>query len=297
MPTDPTTAAAADDAGKDPRTLVPTDWLAAHLKDPDLRILDASWYLPDAGRDGRVEYDAAHIPGARFFDIDEIADLRSGLPHTVPPVEKFRVRMRALGVGDGHRVVVYDGAGLFSAARVWWLFRLMGHRDVAVLDGGLPKWRAEGRAVTAEPPSIRDRHMIVDRQDHLVRDVTQVARAAKLGDHAIIDARPAARFRGDVPEPRPGLRAGHIPGSRNVPFGALLNADGTMQAPDALRAVFEAAGVDLAKPAITTCGSGVTAAILALALERMGKTDVSVYDGSWSEWGSYADLPIATGDA
>lgn len=284
-------------APDDPRALVSTDWLVDHLSAPDLRLFDASWYLPDAGRNARLEYEDLHIPGARFFDIDEIADLRTGLPHTVPPVEKFMSRMRALGVGDGHQVVVYDGAGLFSAARVWWMLRLMGHKDVAVLDGGLPKWQAEGHPVTDRPPTIRDRHMTVTRQNQMIRDVTQVARAAKLRDHEIIDARAAERFRGDAPEPREGLRAGHIPGSRNVPFTTLLNDDGTMKPPEALKMVFEKAGVDLSKPAITTCGSGVTAAILALALTRIGKEDHAVYDGSWSEWGMYPDLPIETGEA
>ncbi len=284
-------------APDDTRTLVSTDWLMDHLKDPDLRILDASWYLPDAGRSGLAEYQAGHIPGARFFDIDEISDLRSELPHMAPPVEKFMSRMRAMGVGDGHQVVVYDGAGLFSAARVWWLFRLMGHDAVAVLDGGLPKWVAEGKTVTTAAPVIRDRHMTVQRRAQMVRDVTDVARAAKLGDHVIIDARAPGRFRGETPEPRPGMRSGHIPGSRNVFYQDLLEADGTMKPPAALRAVFTDAGVDLDKPAITTCGSGVTAAVLSLALDRIGKTDHALYDGSWSEWGMYADLPLATGAA
>ncbi len=284
-------------AADDPKTLVGTDWLAAHLKDPDLRIFDASWYLPDMQRDPKAEYEKAHIPGARFFDIDEISDLRSELPHMAPPVEKFMSRMRAMGVGDGHQVVVYDGMGLFSAARVWWLFRLMGQTNIAVLDGGLPKWIADGHKTTTVPPTIRDRHMTVQRRDDLVRDVTEVARAAKLGDHEIIDARSPARFRGEADEPREGMRKGHIPGSKNVHYQDLLNADGTMKPPTALRTVFMDAGVDLRKPAINTCGSGVTAAILALALERIGKTDYSLYDGSWSEWGMYADLPIATGAA
>jgi len=279
----------------DPKTLVSTDWLAAHLKDPDLRIFDASWHMPDSGRDARAEYEAAHIPGARFFDIDEISDHRSELPHMAPPVEKFISRMRAMGVGDGHQVVVYDTVGIFSAARVWWLFRLMGKTDIAVLDGGLPKWQAEGRPVEDMPPVVRDRHITVQRQAQLVKDVTQVAAASKLGDYEIIDARSAERFRGDVPEPRPGLRAGHIPNSRNVPFGDLLNADGTMKKPAALKSVFEGAGVDLSKPAITSCGSGVTAAILSLAMERFGKTDHALYDGSWAEWGMYNDLKVATG--
>ncbi|WP_435660033.1 3-mercaptopyruvate sulfurtransferase [Leisingera caerulea] len=280
----------------DPKTLVSTDWLAAHLKDPDLRVLDASWYLPQQGRDARAEYEAAHIPGARYFDIDEISDNRSDLPHMVPPVEKFMSKLRAMGVGDGHQVVIYDGAGLFSAARVWWLFRLMGQTNVAVLDGGFPKWQAEGHPVEDLPPVIRDRHMTVRVQNHMVRDVTQVSAAAKLGDHEIIDARSAERFRGDAPEPREGLRAGHIPGSKNVPFGQVLNEDGTMKDPEGIRTAFESAGVDLSKPAITSCGSGVTAAILSLALERTGKTDHSLYDGSWVEWGAFPTLPVATGE-
>jgi thiosulfate/3-mercaptopyruvate sulfurtransferase len=281
----------------DPKTLVSTAWLAKHLKDPDLRLLDASWYLPDAGRDAKAEYEVAHIPGARFFDIDEISDARSDLPHMAPPVEKFMSRMRAMGVGDGHQVVVYDGAGLLSAARVWWLFKLMGQENVAVLDGGLPKWIAEGNETEDMPPIPRDRHMTVRLQNQLVRDVTQVAHASKLGDPQIVDARSAGRFRGDEPEPREGLRAGHIPGSLNVPYTELLNDDKTMKSPDETRAIFEAAGMDLDKPVITTCGSGVTAAILALALERMGHKDWSLYDGSWAEWGMFPTVPVATGDA
>lgn len=284
-------------AKDDPKTLVSTEWLAAHLKDPDLRVLDASWYLPDMARDARAEYDAHHIPGARFFDIDEIADGRSDLPHMVPPVEKFMSRLRAMGVGDGHQVVVYDGAGIFSAARVWWLFRLMGQANVAVLDGGLAKWQAEGRETEDLPPVIRDRHMTVRRQNHMVRDVTQVARASKLDDHQIIDARAPVRFRGDAPEPREGLRAGHIPGARNVHYATLMTENGTMKEPGALRTVFADAGVDLDRPAITSCGSGVTAAILCLAMERFGKTDHALYDGSWTEWGAFPTLPIETGEA
>lgn len=282
-------------AQDDPKTLVSTDWLEAHLKDPDLRVIDASWYMPAENRDPRADYEAAHIPGARFFDIDEISDHRSELPHMAPPVEKFISRLRAMGVGDGHQLVIYDGAGLFSAARVWWLFKLMGKNDVAVLDGGFPKWMAEGRPHEDLPPVVRDRHLTVQRQAHLVKDVTQVAAASKLGDHEIIDARSPARFLGQEPEPRPGLRAGHIPNSKNVHFRALLNEDGTLKAPADLRAVFEAAGVDLAKPAITTCGSGVTAAILSLALERIGHKNHALYDGSWAEWGMYGDLKATKG--
>jgi thiosulfate/3-mercaptopyruvate sulfurtransferase len=279
----------------DPKTLVSTDWLARHLRDPDLRVLDASWYLPAMNRDAKAEYAAAHIPGARFFDIDEISDQRSSLPHMAPPPEKFISRMRTMGVGDGHQVVIYDGAGIYSAARVWWTFRLMGKTDVAVLDGGFRKWQAEGREIEDMPPVIRDRHMTVSRQNHLVKDVTQVAHAAKLGEAEILDARSAARFRGEAPEPRAGLRSGHIPGSKNVPFGEVLNADGTMKSPAELKAVFEAAGVDLKKPAITSCGSGVTSAVLNLALERIGHRNHALYDGSWAEWGMYDDLRVATG--
>lgn len=280
---------------EDPRTLVSTAWLAAHLKDPDLRVLDASWYLSDKNRNPKSEYAEAHIPGARFFDIDEIADLRSELPHMVPTPEKFVSRLRAMGVGDGHQVVVYDGAGLFSAARVWWLFRLMGKLDVAVLDGGFPKWRAEGREVEDLPPIVRDRHMTVSRQNHLVKDVTQVAAAAKLGDWEIVDARSPSRFEGAEPEPRQGLRSGHIPGAKNLHYATLLNENGTMKSPEELEKAFAAAGVDPRKPVITTCGSGVTAAILSLALEVLGRRH-ALYDGSWAEWGMYNDLKVATGE-
>jgi thiosulfate/3-mercaptopyruvate sulfurtransferase len=281
----------------DPKILVSTDWLAEHMKDPDLRILDASTYLPGVDRDGRTEYDAVHIPGARFFDIDDVSDGRSDLPHMVPPIEKFMSRVRAMGVGDGHQIVVYDGSGLFSAARVWWLFRLMGQNNIAVLDGGLPKWIAEGREVEDLAPVIRDRHMTVRFQNQMVRDVTQVSSASKLGTSQIVDARAAARFSGEAPEPREGLRSGHIPNSRNVPFTDLLNDDKTMKTPDQTRAIFESAGVDLKKPIITTCGSGVTAAVLGLALERMGYDMWSLYDGSWTEWGMFPTVPVATGEA
>ncbi len=279
----------------DPQLLVSTDWLEKHLNAPDVRILDASWYLPADNRDPRAEYDEAHIPGARFFDIDEIADLNSPLPHMAPPVEKFISRMRAMGIGDGHRVIVYDSAGLFSAARVWWLFRLFGKTDCAVLDGGLPKWRAEGRPLEDMAPVMRDRHFTARRNAGLVRDVSQVAAHAKLGDAQIVDARSPARFRGEEVEARPGLRSGHIPGSRNVYYNDLLNPNGTMRDVDALRAAFEGAGVDLSKPVVNTCGSGVTASILALALERLGHRQHAVYDGSWSEWGMYPDLKVETG--
>ena len=284
-------------AADDPTTIVSTTWLSDHISDPDLRILDASWYLPDMKRNPKAEYNLEHIPGARFFDIDEISDNRSDLPHMVPPVEKFTSRMRKMGIGDGHQIIVYDGAGLFSAARVWWLFKLMGHNEIAVLDGGFPKWKAESRPVEDTRPHICDRHMTVQRQNHMIKDVTQVASASKLRNYEIIDARPKLRFFGEAPEPRKGLRSGHIPGSKNVFFKTLLEEDGTMKKPQDIRSEFLAAGVDLEKPTITTCGSGVTAAVLNLGLTLIGKTDHALYDGSWTEWGQFTTLPIATGES
>ena len=280
----------------DPNTLVSTEWLKANQQDPIVRIIDASWHMPSDGRDASNEFVNGHILNARFFDIDDISDHRSTLPHMVPPVEKFMSRVRALGVGDGHQIIVYDTKGLFSAARVWWLFRLMGHNSVAVLDGGLPKWIADGNPLSTTAPIIRDRHMTVKQQLQMVRDVTQVAHAAKLNDHEIIDARSGTRFIGEAPEPRTDLRSGHIPNSKNLPFTKVLNTDHTMKTVPELTKVFKNAGIDLNKPAITTCGSGITAAVLSLALQRVGKTDHALYDGSWTEWGQFPTLNIATGD-
>jgi len=280
----------------DPNTLVSTQWLKANQQNPNVRILDASWHMPSDGRDASNEFVNGHILNARFFDIDDISDHRSTLPHMVPPVEKFMSRVRALGVGDGHQIIVYDTKGLFSAARVWWLFRLMGHTSVAVLDGGLPKWIADGNPLSTTSPVIRDRHMTVKQQLQMVRDVTQVAHAAKLNDHEIIDARSGTRFIGEAPEPRTDLRSGHIPNSKNLPFTKVLNTDHTMKTVPELTKVFKNAGIDLNKPAITTCGSGITAAVLSLALQRVGKTDHALYDGSWTEWGQFPTLNIATGE-
>jgi len=281
----------------DPQVLVSTDWLSSRLTDPEIRILDATWYLPNIDRDAKAEYEEAHIPNSRFFDIDDISDHRSDLPHMVPPVEKFMSKVRKLGVGDGHQIIIYDSQGLFSAARVRWLFNVMGQRNVAVLDGGLPKWRREGRPVDGIPSQIRDRHMFVKYHDEMVKDVTQVSSASKLGNYEIIDARSAGRFRGDEPEPRPGLRSGHIPGSKNVFYGDLLNDDGTLKSKNELINQFKDKDVNLEKPVITSCGSGVTAAIINLALDRIGKSDHSLYDGSWTEWGMYPTVPVETGDS
>lgn len=275
--------------------LVATDWLRRRLNSPDIRIFDASWYLPTDGRDPRAEYEASHIPGARFFDIDEISDSDSSLPHMAPQPEKFASRMRSMGVGDGHQVVVYDGAGLFSAARLWWLFRHMGKTDVAVLDGGFPKWVAEGLPVENLAPQIQSRHMTPRRNAALVSDLPYVLATSKTGEAQIVDARSPDRFRGEAPEPRPGLRPGHIPGSRNVYFNDLLNPDGTLKPETELRKAFVDGGVDLSRPVITTCGSGITAAVLSLALEKLGHRSHSLYDGSWAEWGMSPDVPIETG--
>ncbi|TKW68252.1 MAG: 3-mercaptopyruvate sulfurtransferase [Paracoccus denitrificans] len=281
----------------DPQLLVTTAWLAARLDDDNIRILDASWHMPATRRNARAEYDAQHLPGAIFFDIDALADPDSDLPHMAPPADFFAERLGAMGVGDRHQVVVYDHAATRSAARAWWTFRLMGFANVAVLDGGLGKWLAEDRAVTDRPT----RHAAVitraRRDDALLRDRGQVAAASQLRTHEIIDARAGARFRGEAPEPREGLRSGHMPGAKNLPFDRLYNDDGTMKSTEALRALFAAAFVDMSRPAITTCGSGITAASLSLALELLGHRNHALYDGSWTEWGAHPDSKIATGDA
>lgn len=275
-------------------SLVSTEWLAEHLDEPDLKIVDASWHLPTAGRDPRAEFQREHIPGAVFFDIDDVCDDDSDLPHMLPSPVKFSSRARRLGLGSGSRIVVYDTLGIMSAARVWWMFRAFGHDEVAVLDGGLKKWKAEERPVENLPLPPHERHFTARLNQLMVRDIDDVRRALDNGEQ-LLDARSADRFSGAEPEPREGLRAGHIPGSRNLPFGDLLAKDGTMLGEAELKARFEAAGIDLGKPVITTCGSGVTACVLALALDRVGHRDVSVYDGSWAEWGARDDLPVATG--
>jgi len=276
--------------------LVSTQWLADHLDSPDIAILDASWHLPTAKRDAKAEFLAGRIPGAQFFDIDEISDTSSPLPHMLPAPEKFASRMRKLGIGDGKKVIAYDAAGLFSAARAWWMFRVFGHDDVAVLDGGLPKWLAESRPLEEGPPAKpQERHFTARFQSMMVRDMPDIAMAVRTGAAQIADARSPGRFRGEEPEPRPGVRAGHMPGARNVHYAALLKPDGTMKSEADIAKVFAAAGIDPARPVITSCGSGVTAAILTLALTTLGARDHALYDGSWSEWGAAPDTPVATG--
>jgi len=279
-----------------PKTwLIETDELERELDAPDFVIIDATWYMPDQGKDARAEYLSEHIPGAIFFDIDEIADTGAALPHMLPAPEKFCSRMRKMGLGDGQRIVVYDREGMFSAPRVWWMFRVMGVEDVSVLNGGLPKWKREGRPlVMGEPTPRTTRHFTARRNLDLVRDRDDMKALIQDKSAAIVDARSPERFAGQAPEPREGLRAGHIPGSQNVPYGQLLNADGTLKSTDALNQVFEAAGVDPHKPVVTSCGSGITACVLALALAETGHRRTSVYDGSWAEWGADESLPIET---
>ena len=275
--------------------LVSTDWLAQHIDVPNLVILDASFVMPGSPRDPAKEFAERHIPGAVYFDIDGVSDHSIDLPHMLAQPQDFATAVRRMGVNAESKIVVYDSEGIFSAPRAWWNFRAMGHGDVAVLDGGLKKWLAEGHAVETgwrEPPHGEFKSHPVPA---LVRDIDAVRGALKSGAEQVIDARAGARFRGETPEPRAGLRSGHMPGARNVPFGDLVNPDGTLAAPEQLKATFEAAGVDLAAPITTSCGSGVTACVLALALARIGREDVAIYDGSWTEWGGREDTPIVVG--
>lgn len=277
------------------RWLVSTDWLARHLSDPDLIVVDASWHLPTAGRNGEAEFLAAHIPGAVFFDIDTISDTSSGLPHMLPKAGAFAAAVGALGIGDGMTIVVYDSAGLFSAPRVWWTLRAFGAKNVRILDGGFPQWQAEGRPTEAGPSTRRPNTFTALLDSAVVASIDDVARRLEDGSAQVVDARSAERFRGEAPEPRAGVRPGHVPGSRNVPFTQVV-ADGRLAGPDAIHSAFAAAGIDPARPTITTCGSGVTAAILWLALESIGQPPQALYDGSWSEWGA-SDMPLALGPA
>jgi thiosulfate/3-mercaptopyruvate sulfurtransferase len=277
--------------------LVSTGWLAAHLGEAEVAILDATWFMPDANRDAKAEYAVTHIPGAVFFGIDEISDQDSDLSHMLSAPADFAVAARRLGVSRGSQVIVYDSHGLFSAARAWWNFRAMGHEKCSVLDGGLAKWIAEGRPVETGWVTPPHGDFKAHPDPALVRDIEAVRQALASGETQVVDARSAARFTGAAPEPRAGLRSGHMPGARNVPYGGLVTPSGELAGADQVRAAFEAAGVDLTRPITTTCGSGISAALLALALAQIGRPDVAVYDGSWSEWGARADTVVVRGEA
>lgn len=277
--------------------LVSTAWLAGTLGAPDLRLFDATYLLPDEPGDARESFRTGHLPGARFFDVDAVADPGSDLPHMAPTAALFAELAGALGIGDGDRVIFYDQKGLFSAARGWWLLRLFGHDRVAVLDGGLPRWRAEGRALeSGEPGPAALARFTPDFRPRLLRDLEQVRRDLE-GRALVLDARAAGRFAGTAPEPRPGVPSGHMPGSANLPFAELLAPDGTMLPPDRLRARLAAAGVDGTRPVVASCGTGLTACVLALGLARAGLPDAAVFDGAWTEWATRADTPRAGGES
>lgn len=275
------------------RWFVSTEWLEAHLNSPDIAIVDASWYLPAINRNADAEYAESHIPGAVRFDIDKIADTSSSLPHMLPGAEAFSSVMRKMGIGDGMTIVVYDGAGLFAAPRVAWTFRVFGVKDVFILDGGLPKWKAEKRPLTSEVPERPQRHFTARLDHSMVRDFDDVKSAITTRSVQVVDARPAGRFKGAEPEPRPGLRSGHMPGAANVPATEAVS-EGKLKSAEDLAAIFAQAGVDPSAPIIASCGSGVTAAILWLGLETIGAPKLALYDGSWAEWGSRPDADIVT---
>jgi thiosulfate/3-mercaptopyruvate sulfurtransferase len=277
--------------------LVTTDWLAARLGHPRVRVVDGSMYLPTSGRNAAAEYAAAHLPGAVFFDLDASSDRQSALPHMLPSASDFAERMSALGLDDADDIVVYDGSGAnLGAARVWWMFRVFGHERVAVLDGGMRKWRSEGRPVESGTPTRpRGSFTARGRPGNAVRDLDQVRQAAEAGGAQIVDMRSAGRFEAVEPEPRPGLRGGHIPGSLNLPYDELVGEDGTVLPAEALRRRIAAAGIDPSRPIIATCGSGVSACALIHALHLLGQDQVALYDGAWTEWGSRADTPIERG--
>ncbi len=278
-------------------SLVTTEWLAKELGASDLRVVDATRFMGGSDRDARAEYEAGHIPGAVFLDLAELVDPNDAIENMAPKAEKFASRMQSLGLGDGSRIVLYDDSPLASSARAWWLLKLFGAHDVALLDGGLAKWKAEGRALEMGNHTLRHRHFTVWRDATVVRTKAQVLANLDSKDEQVLDARPAARFTGEERDPRPGMAPGHIPGSANLPFSTLFNADGTWKQGDELRAAFTGAGIDMDKPVITTCGSGMTASALAFAAHLLGKEDVALYDGSWTEWGADPATPKATGAA
>ncbi|MBY8825908.1 3-mercaptopyruvate sulfurtransferase [Sphingomonas colocasiae] len=276
--------------------LVSTEWLAGELGAPDLRVVDATYFLPGGG-DAAALYEAAHIPGAVYMDLENLIDTNTDLPNMLPPAEKFASRMQSLGLGDGSRIVLYDDSSLHTAARAWWMLKLFGAHHVAVLDGGFAKWKDEGREVASGKEKLRHRHFTVWKDDATLRTLDQMKDVVAFEKEQIVDARGAARFTGQEPDPRPRTHAGHIPGSKNLPYGNMFEADGRWKSPEGIRAAFEAAGIDLEKPVVTTCGSGITASVLFFGAVLAGAQKLSLYDGSWSEWGADLTTPKATGQA